>query len=312
MAPYAHPAASGRRPSLPLLLAPAGSLRAAAQAFGAGADAVYVGLKGWSRGGSRNELDPGQLQRCVELARGIGKKVHLAVNTIAKPHERETLLRELTGLAGDVDAVILNDLGLLQQVRRDLPRLPITVSVGCGALNIDDVLLYQELGAAAVVLPGYLQPQEIAAIRKRASIRIELMLHMVEEFIQLGKCWMPSYLNFAAGERLVPPERLAGSVKRGGVGSCFRICQQPWAVVKEGIEVDRRLFPSRQISRLSEIPAFLDAGADVIKLQGRSLSPDAVGAIVARYRSAIDAWNRGQVRDWAPEPLPAMWTVQGR
>jgi putative protease len=294
------------------LLAPAGSLGAAAQALGAGAGAVYVGLQGWSRGGNRNELDRGELQACIRLAHSIGKKVHLAVNTIAKAPEREELLRLLAGLSADgIDAVILNDVGFLKQVRRDLPRLPITVSIGCGALNADDVLFYQDLGAAAVVLPGTLEPAEIEAIKQRVSIRIELMLHMVDEFIQLGKCWMPSYLHFAAADR---PEaaRLAGSVKRGGVGSCFRICQQPWAVVKERIEVDRRLFPSRQISRLSEVPAFLDAGVDVIKIQGRSLSPESVGVIVGRYRFAIDSWRSCEPRQWVPAQLPAMWTVQGR
>jgi collagenase-like PrtC family protease len=105
---------------------------------------------------------------------------------------------------------------------------------------------------------------------------------------------------------------LAGSVKRGGVGSCFRICQQPWSVLKERIEVDRRLFPSRQLSRISEIPEFLDAGVDVIKIQGRSLSPESIGDIVGQYRLAIDSWSRGESRQWVPAQLPAMWTVQGR
>ncbi|HVP44400.1 MAG TPA: U32 family peptidase, partial [Terriglobales bacterium] len=117
--------------------------------------------------------------------------------------------------------------------------------------------------------------------------------------------------HFAAADR---PDavRLAGSVKRGGVGACFRICQQPWAVVKDGIEVDRRLFPSRQLSRISEVPAFLDAGADVIKIQGRSLPPESVGVIVGQYRLAVDSWRQRIPRQWTPAQLPAMWTVQGR
>ena len=312
MAESAHPVGPPTRRSPPVLLAPAGSLSAAAQALGAGADAVYVGLQGWSRGGNRNELDPAQLRTCLELAHGIGKKVHLAVNTIARAPERAALIEILAGLASDgIDAVILNDLGLLQQVRRDLPLLPITVSVGCGALNLDDVLLYQDLGAAAVVLPGTLEPAEIAAIKQRASIRLELMLHMVDEFVQLGKCWMPSYLHFASAER-ADAVRLAGSVKRGGVGSCFRICQQPWSVLKERIEVDRRLFPSRQLSRISELPQFLDAGVDVVKIQGRSLSPQSVGILVGQYHYAIDSWRSGRTQQWIPAQLPPMWTVQGR
>jgi putative protease len=296
-----------------MLLAPAGNLDAAQQAFQAGADAVYVGLKGWSRGGARGELDRKQLRQCIELAHALGKKVQLAVNIIPKPQERRRLLRQLAELADwGLQAVILNDAGFLREVRRKLPRLGITASIGCGALNADDALFYRDLGATAVVLPGYLEPEEIAAVKAKASIQVEIMLHMVQEFIQLGKCWMPSYLNFAAAERVLPAERLGGSVKRGGVGSCFRICQQPWALLKDGAEADQRLFPSRQISRIAELAAFLDAGVDVIKIQGRSLSAEMVDAIIGRYRSAADAWKCGQKSDWNEAALPAMWTVQGR
>jgi len=299
------------------LLAPAGNLEAAKQAFQAGADAVYVGLRGWSRGGARGEFDREQLRLCIELAHALGKKVHLAANIIPKPQERQQMLRQLAELADwGLHAVILNDVGFLREVRRKLPGLAITASIGCGALNTSDALFYQDLGATAVVLPGYVEPQEIAAVKAKASIQIEVMLHMVQEFIQLGKCWMPSYLNFAAAERGYPSPRLGGSVKRGGVGSCFRICEQPWSLLKDGVEADRRLFPSRQISPVAELGAFLDAGVDVIKIQGRSLPVEMVGAIIGTYRSAADAWKCGQKSNRKSNgnraALPAMWTVQGR
>src|SRR5271166_6857773 len=83
-----------------MLLAPAGSLDAAQQAFQAGADAVYVGLRGWSRGGARGEFDREQLRLCMELAHALGKKVQLAANIIPKPQERQQLLQELAELAG--------------------------------------------------------------------------------------------------------------------------------------------------------------------------------------------------------------------
>ncbi len=70
-----------------------------------------------------------------------------------------------------MDAVIVNDLGVLRDIRRKLPEMAITVSIGCGALNVDDVLFYQDLGASAVVLPGYLEPREIAAIKAKSSSR---------------------------------------------------------------------------------------------------------------------------------------------
>jgi putative protease len=286
---------------------------AAAQAFEAGADAVYAGLRGWSRGGARGELDRQQLRQCIELAHGLGRKVHLALNIIPNPRERNRLQEELEDAVGwGLHAVIVNDVGVLRDIRQELPELAITVSVGCGALNVDDVLFYQDLGASAVVLPGYLEPREIAAIKAKSSIALELMLHMVEEFIQLGKCWMPSYLHFAAAERMQPAQRLGGSVKRGGVGSCFRICQQPWKLLQDGVEVDHRTLPSRQISRFAELGEFLEAGVDVIKIQGRSLSAEMVSAITGRYRSALDAGSRGIRLDVNAVVLPPMWTVQGR
>jgi len=296
-----------------MLLAPAGNLDAARQAFQAGADAVYVGLKGWSRGGARGEFDREQLRQCIQLANAVKKQVHLAANIIPKSAERQRLLQQLTELAEwGLQAVIVNDAGFLREVRRKLPKLAITASIGCGALNADDALFYQDLGATAVVLPGYVEAAEIAAVKAKAAIQVEIMLHMVQEFIQLGKCWMPSYLNFAAAEQAIPAERLGGSVKRGGVGSCFRICQQPWTLLKDGVAVDQRLFPSWQISRVAELGAFLDAGVDVIKIQGRSLSAETVGAIVGTYRSAVEAWKCGHKAEWSETPLPAMWTVRGR
>lgn len=296
-----------------MLLAPAGNLEAARQAFQAGADAVYVGLKGWSRGGARGEFDREQLRQCIELAHALGKRVQLAANIIPKPPERQRLLQQLSELADwGLQAVILNDAGFLREVRRKLPGLAITASIGCGALNTDDALFYQDLGATAIVLPGYLEPEEIAAIKAKASIQVEIMLHMVQEFIQLGKCWMPSYVHFAAADRIFPAQRLGGSVKRGGVGTCFRICQQPWTLLNDGVKADQRLFPSRQISRVGELAAFLDAGVDVIKIQGRSLSAEMASVIIGIYRSATDAWKCGQKGEWDPPALPALWTVQGR
>jgi collagenase-like PrtC family protease len=102
--------------------------------------------------------------------------------------------------------------------------------------------------------------------------------------------------------------------------------------LKDGVEADQRLFPSWQISQVAELGAFLDAGVDVIKIQGRSLPVEMVGAIIGAYRVAADAWKCGQKSDRKADrkadpkadrnadqmtngnraALPVMWTVQGR
>jgi collagenase-like PrtC family protease len=97
-------------------------------------------------------------------------------------------------------------------------------------------------------------------------------------------------------------------MKRGGVGVCFGICQQPWDLFAGGRRVDGRPLPSRQISRLADVRAYADAGADVLKLQGRSLPAEHVASLVRRYRDAID----GPVAEAPPAALPASWATVGR
>jgi U32 family peptidase len=299
------------------LLAPAGSVEAARACLEAGADAIYVGLKGWSRGGARGELTPEELCSVLALARQRGAAVQLAVNTIPRSDETEFLLERLAevqewGIAG----VIVNDPGIICRIRRRYPDLAVTASIGCGALNGEDIALLEEVGASCVVLPGTLDPAEIAEIRPRVHAQIEVMVHMVDEFHQLGKCWMPSYHRTHPAPMPEMPadgERLTGSIKRGGAGVCFKVCLQPWGLYRSGAQMGERLLPARQVSRVAEIGAYLEAGVDVIKLQGRSLAPELVFALVRQFRMAINrARNGGTETDVEPAALPASWVVVGR
>jgi putative protease len=314
----------------PALLAPAGSLEAVAAALDAGADAVYVGLKGWSRGGARRELDWDELVAAQREVASTGRKLRVAVNTIPKPQERSRLFERIPALLDlGIDEVIVNDIGILVALRRRFPDLRLTASIGCGAQTVADATFFRDLGAHAVVLPGTVSPAEMREIRSVRGICVEIMVHMVEEFVLLGRCWMPSYVHLKpsplpamfpseAADPGDPPEgaqrglRQTGSMKRGGVGACFRICQQPWELYAGGRLVDTRLFPSRQISRVSEVKAYAEAGVDVLKLQGRSLPVELLAPLVRRYREAIDS-ETGWVADRArPAALPVAWAVVGR
>jgi len=139
---------------------------------------------------------------------------------------------------------------------------------------------------------------------------------MVEEFVLLGKCAMPSYVHLkptAMPGGLPDVMRQTGSMKRGGVGACFRICQEPWELSSADGHRAAQLFPSRQLSRLGDVHGYLAAGVGVLKLQGRSLPPAELKSLVARYRRAIDAARAGARPPAFPEPvLPPSWTVVGR
>ena len=315
---------------MPVLLAPAGSPEAVLAAVDAGADAVYVGLKGWSRGGARGELTWEELADSHRRLRATGRELQVALNVIPRPEVRVRLFERIPALLElGIRSLIVNDVGILAALRHRFPALRLTASIGCGAQTVADVAFFREVGADAVVLPGTIGPEEIREIASVRGILVEVMIHMVEEFILLGRCWMPSSMNVKP--TLLPEVfpfdgmrtdatlgeerqtfRQTGSVKRGGVGSCFKICQQPWELFDGNRSAGARLFPSRQISRVSEIPAFADAGVDVFKLQGRSLPPDLLAPLVRRYRAALDARAGGVAMNSCAAVLPESWTVIGR
>jgi len=313
----------------PVLLAPAGSREAVAAALDAGADAVYVGLKGWSRGGARRELGWDELISAQREVSSAGRRLQVAINTIPKPQERARLFERIPALLDlGIDEVIVNDIGMLEALRRGVPDLRLTAGIGCGAQTVADAAFFRDLGAHAVVFPGTVSPAEMREIRAVRGIAVEIMVHMVEEFVLLGKCWMPSYVHLKpspfpdsfsseadagdAPEGAFSGMRQTGSMKRGGVGACFRICQQPWELYAGGRRVDSRLFPSRQISRITEVRAYAEAGVDVLKLQGRSLPVELLAPLVRRYRQAIDARTALPADVARLAALPAAWAVVGR
>jgi putative protease len=251
------------------------------------------------------------------------------LNTIPKPEERRRLFESIPALLDlGIRDVIVNDVGILAALKQRFDNLRLTASIGCGAQTVADVAFFRDLGAHAVVLPGTVTPAEMREIRAVRGISVEIMVHMVEEFVLLGKCWMPSFvylkpspfsaaISSEAGAGETPDDALrglrqTGSMKRGGVGACFRICQQPWELFASGRRVDSRLFPSRQISRLADVEAYAEAGVDVLKLQGRSLPVELLAPLVRRFRDAIDARTISGEFEPPPATLPAAWAVVGR
>ena len=254
-------------PSSPILLAPAGSLPAVEAALSAGADAVYVGVRSLSRGG-RTGLSPEEVGAAVSACRRAGARLHAAINAIPSSGELPAFLASLHRLRdAGVDEVILNDPGVIALVRREIPRWPLCASVGLSVLNPEDARAYRDLGADAVVLPSAVRPEEIPFIKKASGLRIEVFAHCRPEFLLHGKCGLTGYVVEGNGGG-------TASAKRGG--SCRLVCRNlPVPAVPHSLE--------------DELPVWIAAGADVFKLEGRELSPQAVAALVTRFRRKMDA-----------------------
>jgi putative protease len=268
----------GKRTGAPELLAPAGSLAAVDAVLSAGADAVYVGCRGWSRDGERASLPPGRIREAAAMCRGRGARLHAALNTLPGAAEIPSFLAAVKGITEDgVFAVILSDPGVISLVRREAPSLRITASVGVSTLNPPEAMFYREVGADAVVLPTALTPGEIPAIKAESGLLVEVFVHCRPEILLQGKCALPGY----AREGAAPPERprMAGtgtlsSAKRSG--RCHLVCQAI-PLVRELHSIEDTLAP------------WIAAGVDAFKVQGRELPPARLFDLVSRVRGKLDA-----------------------
>ena len=218
--------------------------------------------------GDRTGLSLEAVGEAVSACRRAGARLHAAINAIPSFHELPDLLASLHRLRdAGIDEVILNDPGLIALARRELPGWPVCASVGLSVLNPEDAREYRDLGVDAVVLPSAVRPEEIPPIKKASGLRIEVFAYCRPEFLLHGKCGLTGYVVERDGGR-------TASAKRGG--SCRLVCRNlPVPAAAHSIEV--------------ELPAWIAAGADVFKIEGRELSPPAVAALVTRFRAKLDA-----------------------
>jgi putative protease len=200
--------------------------------------------------------------------RDAGARLHAAVNAVPRSGEIPFFLSSLARLAaGGVSEVILNDPGVIALVRRELPGIPICASVGVSVLNPQDAALLRDLGADAVVLPSAMRPREVPAIKRATGLRIEVFALCRAEFILHGRCCLTGYAAEAPGGE-------TASAKRGK--GCRLVCRS--------LPV-----PREPHSLEDELPSWIRAGADVFKLEGRDLAPEALKALVRRFRDRLDA-----------------------
>lgn len=263
----------------PLLLAPAGSLEAVAAVLSAGADAVYVGVGGWGRGGARSGLGPPEFAKAAAACRKAGAFLQAAVNVVPSSAEIPAFLERLGAVRdAGAESAILNDPGIIALVRRRFPDWRITASVGLSTLNPADALFLRELGADAVVLPAAVPREDIPAIKRASGLGIEVFAFCRPEFIIHGKCSLAGYARNAP-----PPggegrggRSFAGtpsSAKRGG--RCFTVCRA-WPLPRTPHAIEGSLLP------------WIAAGVDAFKIEGRDLPPEKAAGLVASVRRRLD------------------------
>jgi putative protease len=272
----------------PELLIPAGNLEKLRTALLYGADAVYVGVTGLSLRAASAEFDLADLRRGLHEAHQAGVKVYAALNTFARNDDLPRIAAVTEELAASgIDAVIVSDPGVLRQVRKVSPKLPIHLSTQANTTNSEAVRFWQEQGVSRVVLARELQLTEIAAAHREApEVELELFIHGAMCVAYSGRCFLSAHRNRRSANR----------------GDCTQPCRWEYAITESTrpndpllVENDGRysyLLNSKDLCLIEYLPEILRAGVTSLKVEGRMKSAYYVALVTRTYRWALDAWRR--------------------
>jgi putative protease len=273
------------------LLASGGTVEMARVVLDSGADAVYVGAKGWSRRRAQYEMDDEAVIASARYARSVGKILRVAFNTLPASDEIPLLLAKAGKFydAGIRD-FILTDVGAMKALSDRFPGIQIHASVGCTIVNAEDARFYKEAGATQVVTECRMDREEMRKIRREVGVGLEVLVHATTCYTYLGRCTMSSYTRQEWRFDEEGKNHFLGSPNRGGL--CYRVCLTEWDQRSEdgSVEAERVVLPNLAYFLVDDIPGLIDLGVSTIKIQGREYSVPLVGRMVRFYRDLIDSY----------------------
>ncbi len=275
------------------LLASGGTVEMVKAVLDNGADAVYVGAKGWSRRRARYEMDDDQIVSAADYARERGKILRVAFNTLPASCEIPIFLEKTDAfVAAGIRDFILTDPGAMVALKERHPETVIHASVGCTIVNAEDARFYKEAGATQIVAECRMDRAEMRRIKREVGVGLEVLVHATTCYTFLGRCTMSSYTRQEWRLDEAGKNHFLGSPNRGGL--CYRVCLAEWDQAgRDGkSEAQGVVLPNQAYFLVDDIPDLIDLGVDTIKIQGREYSVPLVGGMVRFYRELIDSYVR--------------------
>ena len=252
------------------LLAPAGSMEALRAAVQNGADAVYLGCGAFNARQSAKNFTPQTLVDAIKYCHVRGVQVHLTLNTLVSDREM-TEAAELIRYAAqnNIDAFIVQDLGVVQLCRQIAPGVPIHGSTQMTVHSLPGVLLCAAMGIKRVVLSRELSREEIRYICANSPIEIEVFVHGALCMCYSGQCYMSAMIGGRSGNR----------------GRCAQPCRQSYGYTHWQEKYPLSLKDNCLIPYLRELQ---EMGVVSLKLEGRMKRAEYVATVTAVYRKALD------------------------
>ena len=252
------------------LLAPAGSMEALRAAVQNGANAVYLGVGTFNARQSAKNFTPQTLAEAVKYCHIRGVQVHLTLNTLVADREMKELAETIRHAArNNVDAFIVQDLGVVQLCRQIAPHIPVHGSTQMTIHSLSGVQMCAAMGMSRVVLSRELSREEIRYICANSEIEIEIFGHGALCMCYSGQCYMSAMIGGRSGNR----------------GRCAQPCRQSYGFGRSEHKYPLSLKDNCLVHYVKDLEAM---GVASLKLEGRMKKPEYVATVTRVYRQALD------------------------
>ena len=280
----------------PELLAPAGDWDCLRAAVENGADAVYFGLEaGFNARVRATNFSADELPAIMDFLHRRGVRGYVTFNTLVFTSELESAQQLIVTMArAGVDAVLVQDLGLIRLIQALTPDLPIHASTQMTLTSAEGIRFVASLGVERVVLARELSLREISKIHDQTDTPIEAFVHGALCVAYSGQCLTSESLGGRSANR----------------GHCAQACRLPYDLVCDGQDVDtadvKYLLSPQDLAAYELVPDLLAAGICSLKIEGRLKTPEYVANITRHYREAIDTALAGRPVRFTPRQVEEM------
>ena len=253
------------------LLAPAGNLEIFKGVIESGADAVYVGGSMFGARAYANNFTEEELLEAIDFAHLRGVKVYLTVNTLIKNSEFSKLYDYLLPYyKRGLDAVIVQDLGVVKAIHEYFPSMEIHTSTQMTVTGADGVRFLSQFGVTRVVMAREVSLAEMKRIHEETGMELEAFVHGALCYSYSGQCLFSSILGGRSGNR----------------GRCAQPCRLPYTV--EG-KKDEYILSLKDMCGIKALDKLHEAGVYSLKIEGRMKQLEYACGVVKYYRSYIDS-----------------------